>query len=170
MRAGHGWVPHPSTRHLTVEYSCGISKSRLQIQDCAQRCCYKSSFRSRPFQHKRRRPHNRTLSGQALSSRRIGPSVQRSCGPRAQGFTGITPCSGGFELTPGRVTITATTAFRLIAAAYGQPNCGGPTATGRLAAVDDVHPRDYHHAHSLSVLRGRSVQALIDCTTIPFED
>jgi uncharacterized protein (TIGR03435 family) len=55
------------------------------------------------------------------SIRPVGQEELRSAA--AQGFTGITPCSGGFELTPGRVRITAVTAFRLIAAAYGVP-CG----------------------------------------------
>ena len=35
------------------------------------------------------------------------------------GLPTILPCSGGFELTSGRITITAATVYRLVAAAYG---------------------------------------------------
>ena len=62
----------------------------------------------------------------------------------AQGFTGITPCSGGFELTPGRVTITAATARRLIAAAYGQP-CGAALDLKLISGGPDWAPKDAFH-------------------------
>ena len=35
------------------------------------------------------------------------------------GLQTIVPCSGGFELTPGRITISGTTVYRLITLAYG---------------------------------------------------
>jgi uncharacterized protein (TIGR03435 family) len=37
------------------------------------------------------------------------------------GSPAATPCFGGFELTPGRVTITGATVYRMVSLAYGVP-------------------------------------------------
>jgi uncharacterized protein (TIGR03435 family) len=66
----------------------------------------------------------------------------------ARGFTGITPCSGGFELTPGRITIIAATAFRLIAAAYGQP-CGAALDLELIKGGPDWVQKDAFHIQAM---------------------
>jgi uncharacterized protein (TIGR03435 family) len=66
----------------------------------------------------------------------------------AQGSTGITACSGGFELTPGRVRIAAATAFRLIAAAYGQP-CGAALDLKLIAGGPDWVQKDAFHIQAI---------------------
>ncbi|HZT71452.1 MAG TPA: TIGR03435 family protein [Terriglobia bacterium] len=58
-------------------------------------------------------------SFEVASVRSVPPEELRTAA--AKGFTGIMPCSGSFELTPGRIRIVAVTVFRLIATAYGQP-------------------------------------------------
>jgi uncharacterized protein (TIGR03435 family) len=37
------------------------------------------------------------------------------------GSQAATPCFGGFELTPGRITITGATVYRMVSLAYGMP-------------------------------------------------
>jgi uncharacterized protein (TIGR03435 family) len=80
------------------------------------------------------------------SIRPVGPQELRAVA--AQGFTGITACSGGFELTPGRVTITAATAFRLIAAAYGQP-CGAASDLKLISGGPDWVQTDAFHIQAI---------------------
>ena len=48
----------------------------------------------------------------------------------------IGPCTGVFELTPGRITITGATVYRLIAAAYGMP-CPAATNLGLISGGPD---------------------------------
>ncbi len=81
-------------------------------------------------------------SFEVASIRPVGAEELRAVG--AQGFTGITPCSGGFELTPGRIRITAATAFRLIAAAYGQP-CGAALDLKLISGGPDWVQKDAFH-------------------------
>jgi uncharacterized protein (TIGR03435 family) len=81
-------------------------------------------------------------SFEVASIRPVGPEELRAVSP--QGFTGITPCSGGFDLKPGRVTITAATAFRLIAAAYGQP-CGAALDLKLISGGPDWVQKDAFH-------------------------
>ena len=52
------------------------------------------------------------------------------------GVQTILPCSGGFELTPGRITITAATVYRLVAAAYGM-YCPAATNLGLISGGPD---------------------------------
>jgi uncharacterized protein (TIGR03435 family) len=52
------------------------------------------------------------------------------------GGPALGPCSGGFELSAGRITITGVTAYRLIAAAYGML-CPAATNLGLLAGGPD---------------------------------
>ena len=75
-------------------------------------------------------------------------SAQELRAVAAQGLTGITPCSGAFELTPGRVTITAATVFRLIAAAYGQP-CGAALDLKLLSGGPDWARKDAFHIQAI---------------------
>jgi len=60
---------------------------------------------------------------EVASIHQVSTDELRAIAAQNPNFAGIMPCSGGFELTPGRIRITAATAFRLIAAAYGIP-CG----------------------------------------------
>ena len=64
-----------------------------------------------------------------------------------QGFAGISACNGMFELTPGRITITAVTVFRLIAAAYGQP-CGAALDLKLIVGGPDWVQRDAFHVQA----------------------
>jgi len=54
----------------------------------------------------------------------------------AGGLQTIVPCSGGFDLTPGRITISGATVFRLVAAAYGMP-CPAATNLGLITGGPD---------------------------------
>jgi uncharacterized protein (TIGR03435 family) len=85
-------------------------------------------------------------SFELASIRPVGPEELRAVA--AQGFAGITPCSGGFELTPGRVRITAATAFRLMAAAYGQP-CGAALDLKLISGGPDWVQKDAFHIQAL---------------------
>ncbi len=85
-------------------------------------------------------------SFELASIRPVGPQELRAVA--AQGFTGITPCSGAFELTPGRITITAATAFRLIAAAYGQP-CGAALDLKLISGGPDWLQKDAFHIQAI---------------------
>ena len=68
-------------------------------------------------------PQTAGASFEVASIRPVDSQELHAAAAQGGAFTGITPCSGGIQLTPGRITITAATAFRLIAAAYGHP-CG----------------------------------------------
>jgi len=81
-------------------------------------------------------------SFEVASIRPVGSEELRAVA--AQGFTGIMPCSGGFELTPGRIRVTAATAFRLIALAYGQP-CGAALDLKLLSGGPDWVQKDAFH-------------------------
>jgi uncharacterized protein (TIGR03435 family) len=85
-------------------------------------------------------------SFELASIRPVGPEELRAVA--AQGFTGITPCSGGFELTPGRIRITAATAFRLMAAAYGQP-CGAALDLKLISGGPDWLQKDAFHIQAI---------------------
>jgi uncharacterized protein (TIGR03435 family) len=52
------------------------------------------------------------------------------------GVLTIGACSGVFELTPGRITITAATVYRLVAAAYGM-YCPAATNLGLISGGPD---------------------------------
>ncbi len=79
---------------------------------------------------------------EVASIRPVGPEELRAVA--ARGFTAITPCSGAFDLKPGRITITAATAFRLIAAAYGQP-CGAALELKLISGGPDWVQKDAFH-------------------------
>ena len=81
-------------------------------------------------------------SFEVASIRPVGPEELRTVA--AQGFAGIMPCSGAFELTPGRIRITAATAFRLIAAAYGQP-CGAALDLKLISGGPEWLQKDAFH-------------------------
>jgi len=81
-------------------------------------------------------------SFEVASIRPVGSEELRAVA--AQGFTGIMPCSGGFELTPGRIRVTAATAFRLIALAYGQP-CEAALDLKLLSGGPDWVQKDAFH-------------------------
>jgi uncharacterized protein (TIGR03435 family) len=83
---------------------------------------------------------------EVASIRLVGPDELTA--EAAQGFPGITPCSGGFELTPGRVRITAVTAFRLIAAAYSQP-CGAALDLKLISGGPDWVQKDAFHIQAI---------------------
>lgn len=51
-------------------------------------------------------------------------------------------------MTPGRVTITATTAFRQIAAAYGEP-CGAALDLKLISGSRDWAQKDAFHVQAL---------------------
>lgn len=60
------------------------------------------------------------------------------------GFAGIMPCSGGIDLKPGRIAITAATVFRLVAAAYGYP-CGAALDVKLIAGGPEWIQTDAFH-------------------------
>ena len=79
---------------------------------------------------------------EVASIRAVGAEELRAV--MAQGFAGIVPCNGAFEIAPGRVTITAATVFRLIAAAYGQP-CGAALDLKLIAGGPNWLQKDAFH-------------------------
>lgn len=89
-------------------------------------------------------PQSEGARFEVASIRQVDSQELHAAIAQGGGFTGIMPCSGGIELTPGRIRITAATAFRLVAAAYGQL-CGAALDMKLITGGPEWIQRDAFH-------------------------